>query len=348
MNNSGVLRRRLGIVRDLAGNDDQRHQARARLRAARLRYGWELRNAVKRSDSPWVLVGLIEHLGDIVAAEPIARHLRQTHPDARIAWAVRRPYRELLDTHPCIDLTIEVGCLTEWMALRDSSAFDDVVDLHIPQKHCPSCRIKTTALPHHGGIAMENYYFHGSLLEIYCKCGNLPPLHDGPLVYLTDHHRERVDTLNLPDSFIAIHASSNQVERDWDASKWEALAASVTPEVPLVELGTTPLLRSQEGVIDLCGRLTILESAEVIRRAVAFVGVDSGPAHLANAVSTYGIIMLGHYRAYTRYMPYSGAYADGSNARVLHHHGPAFDLPVAEVQAALAPRLAAMQEHAYG
>jgi heptosyltransferase III len=86
----------------------------------------------------------------------------------------------------------------------------------------------------------------------------------------------------------------------------------------------------------------------VIRRAAVFVGVDSGPAHLANAVGTYGIILLGHYRAYTRYMPYSGAYGDGRNARVLHNDGPASALPVARVLEALAPRLATLREGAYG
>jgi heptosyltransferase III len=342
------LQRRLDLLRDLAGGDDRRHQARARLRAAGLRYGWQLRSAIATPGAPWVLAGLIEHLGDIVAAEPIARYLRRTHPDAMIAWAVRGAYRELVDTHPCVDRVIEVGCLTEWMTLGDSGVFDHIVDLHIPQKHCAICRIKTRARPHHGDLAMDNYYFHGNLLEIYCTCGNLPILHDGPLVYLEDRHRARVDALELPASFVALHATSNQVERDWDAAKWHALAEAVTRQAPIVELGTAPVLGARPGVIDLCGNLSILESAEVIRRAAVFVGVDSGPAHLANAVGTYGIILLGHYRAYTRYMPYSGAYGDGRNARVLHNDGPASALPVARVLEALAPRLATLREGAYG
>ena len=59
----------------------------------------------------------------------------------------------------------------------------------------------------------------------------------------------------------------------------------------------------------MAGMLSILETAEVIRRAELFVGIDSGPAHLANAVATPGVILIGQYNAFKRFMPYSGLYA---------------------------------------
>lgn len=42
---------------------------------------------------------------------------------------------------------------------------------------------------------------------------------------------------------------------------------------------------------DLTGTLSILESAEVIRRSSLFIGLDSGPAHLANAVRTPTVLL---------------------------------------------------------
>jgi heptosyltransferase III len=92
-------------------------------------------------------------------------------------------------------------------------------------------------------------------------------------------------------------------------------------------------------VRDLCGRLLLLETAEVIRRAALFVGIDSGPAHLANAVGTPGVLLLGQYRTFGRYMPFSGGYADGSRATVLHADGPAATLTVDEVFDAVMRRL---------
>ena len=50
-----------------------------------------------------IAVGLIEHMGDIVACEPVARHVRLKNPHAYIVWCVRSEYRELIDSHPSID-----------------------------------------------------------------------------------------------------------------------------------------------------------------------------------------------------------------------------------------------------
>ncbi|MCP6657752.1 hypothetical protein NL521_27855, partial [Klebsiella pneumoniae] len=91
-------------------------------------------------------------------------------------------------------------------------------------------------------------------------------------------------------------------------------------DIKVIEVGLqSDLGRSQsEHYIDLCGKLSLLETAEVIRGSKLFVGIDSGPAHIANAVGTYGIILLGQYRAFNCYQPYSGAFADGSMASVIY------------------------------
>ena len=54
----------------------------------------------------------------------------------------------------------------------------------------------------------------------------------------------------------------------------------------VVELGLrSPLGRDDdENYRNLCGQTGIAESAEIIRRAAFYIGIDSGPADLANAV----------------------------------------------------------------
>ena len=113
--------------------------------------------------------------------------------------------------------------------------------------------------------------------------------------------------------------------------------------MPILEVGAAPVITGFDGDVfrSLSGRLSLLETAEVIRRAVLFVGVDSGPAHLANAVGTAGVILLGRLGEFQRYLPYSGGYADGSNAELLYASGPAAELSVDSVMAALLRRLAA-------
>ena len=67
-----------------------------------------------------ILVNLLEHLGDIVACEPVSRYLRQRDPGAYIVWGVKRAYKELIDSNPNIDMTLVVHCLTERLLLGES------------------------------------------------------------------------------------------------------------------------------------------------------------------------------------------------------------------------------------
>ena len=181
------------------------------------------------------------------------------------------------------------------------------------------------------------------VLEIACKCGGLPPLTEGPRLNIPRAVAAAVDRLQLPPRYVIVHATSNQDVRDWQTQKWQMLTQRIAAELDLavVEVGLrAKIAKGTANYVDLCGRLSILETAEVIRRAAVFVGIDSGPAHLANAVGTYGVILLGHYRSYRWYMPYSGAYGDGSNARIIHGDGPAATaIDVDEVFEAISARV---------
>ena len=323
-----ALRWRLGLAVGLLQRGQARHRALAGWAALAKRRQWSRRvGRIRRAGKPVVVIALVEHLGDIVAAEPVARHLRRQHPDAHLVWAVRHAYRELVQHHPCIDQVLTVRCLTEWIHLLSVAPrlFDRVVDLHVPERFCDVCNVRLRKPGVAGGIDVTNYYHHGCLLQIACQCAGLPALTEGPKVYIPPAATATIDSLRLPPRYAVMHATSNQDVRDWDRKKWRELTGRIVNELntPVVEVGLRPVLAAgTAGHIDLCGRLSILETAEVIRRAAAFVGVDSGPAHLANAVGTYGVILLGHYRSYRRYMPYSGAYRDGSNAQVIHGDGP--------------------------
>lgn len=84
----------------------------------------------------------------------------------------------------------------------------------------------------------------------------------------------------------------------------------------------------------------MLETAEVIGQAGLFVGIDSGPAHMANAMGTDGVILLGQLFDFTDYLPYSGRYKQGEGVTILNDFGkPCAELPFDWVQTAVAARL---------
>ena len=286
-----------------------------------------------------ISVGLVEHLGDIVAAEPVARAIRRDHPGASLRWFVRAPYAAVPARFPAIDHVVTVGCLTEWMLLCASGLAGETIDLHINGRYCPKCSVPIGK----GGVAaqigLDNYLRLGNLLWAQCLSAGLAPIEDGPVLDPGSDADRRADWLCLPERFVVIHCAANEEARDWVVAKWRSLVDHITLRLGLdvVEVGTVArvIVGNAGRERTLCGDLSILETAAVIRRSTLFVGIDSGPAHIANAVGTRGVILLGAYRTFERYTPYSGAYGDGRLAELVRAEGPAATLTVETVAAAV-------------
>ena len=109
----------------------------------------------------------------------------------------------------------------------------------------------------------------------------------------------------------------------------------------MAEIGLHPTVITEDSSRErsLCGKLTIDQTTAVLSRATLFIGIDSGPAHLANAVGVPAVILLGSYKGFAGYMPYSGGYADGTRADIVRTDGPMDTLPVAAVVQAMRSRL---------
>jgi heptosyltransferase-3 len=298
---------------------------------------------VGRSGQRMVAIGLVEHLGDIVAAEPISRLARLRHPEAKVVWFARKPYASVPAGFAAVDAVVSVTCLTEWLLLHAAGIGDPSWDLHISQRYCPRCQIPVLKTGQAAMIAPATYYGSGNLLAVQCLSAGLPVLTDGPVLPIDTEAAAHVDRLDLPARFVVIHCASNEASRDWPREKWVELVTQLLddPGVPLIEIGTRSVVitRDAERQRSLCGKLTIQQTTEVIRRAALFIGIDSGPAHFANAVATPGIILLGHYKGFADYMPYSGRYQNGEGADIIRGDGAMETLPVAPILAAVRHRL---------
>ena len=295
-----------------------------------------LRKHLREETPQKQLVGvfLLEHLGDIVACEPIVRCLKKMNPNSYIIWGVKKAYWELVENNPHIDVTILIHCLSERLMLTNSGLFDEVIDLHFSDRYCSLCRKPLKKDHRSSKINLKNYFQYGSILSAMSQSAGLPALDDKPSVYITDSAVTKVDSLKMPEEFLVINCTSNAPEKGWPVEKWIKLLAKIkdTIGLPVFEIGTETFLDASLKLSQsLCGKLSILESAEVIRRAKLFIGIDSGPAHIAHAVGTFGFIMLGNYLGFEKYNPFSGAYRDGSNAVLLYTKGSVSDINVDSV-----------------
>lgn len=285
-------------------------------------------------DRKLVAIALVGHLGDIVACEPVARYVRAEHPDDYVIWISRFHYRGLLAFHPDIDEVMTVTCLTEYLKLAEADPFDRLIDLHVNQQVCNrfgTVYHKTRGDP---SVTLENYFQHGSLLESFSKSAGIPPLRDAPVMHIPSVTREQVNRWIPREPYIVIHAESNMPNKDWKTEHWKTLVEQLAGELPFkfIEIGLKPRVAGRTScVLNFCGRLSQIQLAELIRRAAGFIGIESGPAHLANAFERPAVILMGRYKNYDRYMPYTGHLRDHAAEMLIRWDGPAAEIPVEEV-----------------
>ncbi len=283
-----------------------------------------------------LVISLVEHFGDIVACEPISRHMRKKHPGAYIIWCVSQPYRELVDSNPNVNYTLCVCCVIEWMRFAKTSLFDEIVDLHIDNRLCHRCQQRLNKFSGNMGVTQQNYYEYGNLLHIFSKCAGLECPQESPNIYICKSTIAKINGLRLAAPYAVIHCISENAKRNWRVQGWEELVKWLyeTQQIHVIEVGLNAALSSSgtAGYTELCGKLSLLETAEVIRRAKLFIGIDSGPAHLANAVGTKGVILIGQYEGFSCYMPYSGRYTQSKYGMIIYVDGPVRDISVNEVQ----------------
>ncbi|MBN8821365.1 MULTISPECIES: glycosyltransferase family 9 protein [unclassified Spirosoma] len=298
----------------------------------------------RHRNRPLVAIILSEQMGDIIACEPVAKEVRRRHPNDYIIWVVRKPYLDLVKYHPDLDGYLIEKCPGERVRLLRSGIFDKVYNLHISHRKCKYClEDPVNPIADQIGLNFDNYYDRGDLLYVFPQAAGLPALTADPKMYIPERVRQKIASLHLPDDPIVIHCQSSHVMRDWPAANWNKLVQWIinTYPNPVIEIGLTPTITLEHPHYrSVCGQLSLLETAEVIRQACLFIGIDSGPAHMANAVETDGIILLGKLFDFVDYLPYSGRYKRGEGITILNHfdHHCA-DLPYGWVQKAVAKRL---------
>ncbi|MBC3786328.1 glycosyltransferase family 9 protein [Spirosoma utsteinense] len=295
-------------------------------------------------ERPLVAIILSEQMGDIIACEPVAREVRRRHPNGHIIWIVREPYIELVKYHPDLDGYLVEKCPGERVWLLRSGIYDQVYNMHISHRkcrYCPEDPVNPTS--DKMGLTFDNYLDKGDLLYTFSQAAGLPALTDNPRLYIPESVRRQVSALKLQASPIVIHCQSSHVMRDWPAENWNHLVRWLleTYPHPIIEVGVNPIVSLEHPRFrSLCGQLSLLETAEVIHQARLFVGIESGPAHMANAGGTTGIILQGQLFDFVDYLTYSGRYKRGEGVTIVNYHGhPCAELPYADVQLAVQQQL---------
>lgn len=292
-----------------------------------------LRRIKKKLPPQTPLIGflLTEHLGDVVACEPVISYVKSRNPRACLVWLTKPAYASLVESHPLIHAVVPLNSVSEADVIIKSGGLDQVFDLHLTGKPCGRFgryHVKRTG---NAELTTQNYFQFGTLLAALAQSAGLPALETGPRLYVGSETKNKIDALALPEHYVVIHATSNEVARNWNDGYWPQLVEKLREEfdLPVVEVGLKPVLpKNFPGTIDFCGKLSPIETAEVIARAELFIGVDSGPAQCANALQVPSVILLGRYRTFGHYMPYTGYFHENEREMLLRSETHASELSI--------------------
>ena len=278
--------------------------------------------------TPAILIVLMGSLGDVARALPLASLLAQHRPGARVSWLVDWRWRELLADHPAIDRLITFPrertprAFARLIGEMRAERLDLTLDL---QRHLKSglCSLVSGAprrVGFHPADAREgNPHFntehiprrppHLSKLRHYLVFAEHLGL---PVSESLDFGLARfADPRLLPEpvrgrgvGFVTVVMGSSWRSKDWTPDGYRGLVSLIKHETPLdvVLLGDGSQRDLAERVspagvdsrvVNLAGRTTLSELCATLAAARAAVGPDSGPGHLAAALGTPAVTLIG-------------------------------------------------------
>jgi ADP-heptose:LPS heptosyltransferase len=142
--------------------------------------------------------------------------------------------------------------------------------------------------------------------------------------------------LLAPAAYFAINMGGKAKEKDWGLSNWRSLLKRLAvdyPDAGLLIVGAAEDSERAQAIaghwtgprVDACGKLSPRESAAAMRHAVAFIGHDSGPLHLAAAAGVRCVGLYGDFNQPNRWHP------RGRQHRIIHRMSGLDTITVAEV-----------------
>jgi heptosyltransferase III len=279
----------------------------------------------------FIVIARTAHLGDIVATEPVARYMKGKFPKSFLLWVVGTQYAELITTNPNIDKAITVSCFTEWILLKHFLRKKNVYDLHITNQVCERHHfINIKSNPY--DITFDNYLEKGNLLYAFSRSEGIEiPDNIAPCLYLNTENIAH----NIPTNYIVMHTSSNHPDKMWSNECWNEMSKFILEQFSdysIAEIGFEKKINIQDKRnIDLTGKKTLSSISKLINGCRLFVGIDSGLAHFANALDKDSLILIGTFRHFKNYMPYSGKFQREKDDIIFYYPGSLKNMPCQEM-----------------
>lgn len=255
---------------------------------------------------PRILIVRFSSMGDVIHALPAAASLKHSIPHSSLSWVIRPAWAPLLEGNPFVDEIIPIersarGVLST-MRLLKKQRFDVVVDFQgLIQSavvasaarserkvglHRSQARESAAALFYSTAVMTRQPHRVDSNLELASAAGA------SSLVRVFPIPEGKPEGILPEGRFVLACPLAGWASKQWPFEYYSEVARALG--MPLVVNGppdAAAMLAQVTGAqIHLSGLRGLIHAT---RRAYAVIGVDSGPLHLAAALSKPGVAIYG-------------------------------------------------------
>ncbi|MCF7888437.1 MAG: lipopolysaccharide heptosyltransferase II [Candidatus Omnitrophica bacterium] len=280
-----------------------------------------------------ILIIRTDRLGDVILSTPVIKNLRKKYPDGYIAFICRPYTKEILEQNPYLDELIVydkygadksfLATLKFALSLRKKK-FDLALILHptnrayliaflagIPKRIGWDKKLSfllTDKLAHTKDQGRKHELEYNLDLLRY-----LDILAEDKEIYIPIKNdcQQNVDNIlekkgiEKKDKLIVIHPSASCPSKRWPKDKFIKLIKMLKEEKDIKIVVITSAdqkdfgkeIAKIDGVIDLCGFLSVPETIALINRVRLFISCDSGPVHIAAGLNKPVISIFGRSQA---------------------------------------------------
>jgi len=272
---------------------------------------------VKNNILKKILIIQTAFIGDVILATPLIEKLHQYYPDAQIDFLLRKGNEGLLRAHPYLNNVIiwdkkKNKLLHLWHILNQirKNRYDTVINLQ---------RFLSTGLLTAFSKGKEKIGFNKNPMsflftkkvvhllshdktnphEVVRNLSLIAHLTDNTFIKPKLHPSIADDTAIKPHiekPYICIAPASVWFTKQYPLNKWIEFINAINTPLNIIILGSKSDLRFSEEIIDgstnahitfqnLCGQLSLLESAALLQEATMNFVNDSAPLHLCSAVN---------------------------------------------------------------
>jgi lipopolysaccharide heptosyltransferase II len=260
-------------------------------------------------------------IGDVILASSLIEYIKKSYPELTIDFLLRHGNESIIETNPSINHVwiwdkrhSKFKSLFKLISQVRKEKYDYVINI---QRFFNSGLLTVLA------GAKTTIGFHSNPLSLFFKLKithKIPHLINGtslhevqrnallaqhmfpeikevPLsqlkcsIYFNQEDKKKIEELNLKTPYFVIAPASVWYTKQWHLSKWKELILELKKRGTVILIGAptdlefTQQITRDEDVMNLCGRLTLRQSALLIKSAKRFFANDSAPLHLASAVN---------------------------------------------------------------